>query len=119
MPFDVARIVELAAEAGIPSDVFSGWEGHELGLYRDDQARATSVELATAIAREKGRRQDWILDLGHRAVALSKSEGTALAGKLDDAKIPYARTDVQDAYYRRIRRVADDHDEVLRELAKR
>ena len=72
---DVEEVIRLAVASGISRDAFpSDWEGHELALYQDFTGRGTSEELARRLHEEKRSRGDWILDLGSKALLLSKAK---------------------------------------------
>ena len=114
-----AAVIRLASDVGIPSELFSGWDGSELALYPDLIGTSRSPEIADRIAREKAARADWILDLGNRAVSLRKDQGTQLRLALDEAEIPYATGSQSLAYFKRIHRVSTENDHILRELSKR
>src|SRR6185503_14951841 len=103
--FNIAKIVQLAGEAGIAPEVFDGWEGRELALYRDLTARSADPAIATRIASEKLARELWVLDLGHKATGVSKTQGRAFQVKLDESGIRYASGPVGDVYFKRIQRV--------------
>jgi hypothetical protein len=109
----------MAKSVGIARELFAGWEGHELALYRDTVARSRSAEVGARVAREKAARQGWVLDLGLRAVALPCAQGEALQAKLDQAAVSYERGSVTDAYIRRVHRVTAAHPDILRKLAAR
>ena len=117
---DVEEVIRLAVASGISRDAFpSDWEGNELALYQDFTGRGTSEELARRLHEEKRSRGDWILDLGSKALLLSKAQGDALGEKLKKASIPYSTGDMSVPYSKRINRVTRDHQEILRKLAKR
>ncbi len=116
---NVQKVLEIAQSIGLEADLFRGWDGGELALYQDTSASSASLEVALAVAREKSRLRLWVLDLGNKAVSLSRSQGEQLKAKLDEAGIEYASESVGDLFLRRRERVARDHQEILRELAKR
>ncbi len=117
---DKTLVIGLAKQAGISEDLFAGWEGHELALYEIPAVGSSaSLEAARQIAHEKAKRREWALDLGLRAVTLTREQGAALRQKLDQAGVPYETGPVDLAYLKRLHRVVADHPEVLRELAKR
>src|SRR5450432_3167708 len=42
----VADVVRIATEVGVPAELFEGWQGHELALYQDTVGRSASLEVA-------------------------------------------------------------------------
>jgi len=115
----IGSVIKIATEAGIPAELFSGWQGHELALYQDTGGRGATLEIARRESYEKAARGDWTLDLGNRAVRLPRDQGATLGRKLEEAGIPFATGSQGDAYIKRIHRVSTDHEDILRELAKR
>jgi hypothetical protein len=113
---DVAR---FAAESGVDLALFAGWDGHELGLYRDSGGASRSLEVAQRIAREKALRGDWILDLGNRAFALPAAQGAVLKEKFDAAGVEYSSGSQAQAFLKRTRWAVTEYGDVLAELAKR
>lgn len=115
----VAEVLRIAAELGIAADLFTGWEGHELALYQDTVGRSASLEVARREAQRKAALGDWTLDLGNRAAGLPREQGARFRDRLTAAGIPFDTGSQSIAYIKRIHAVSSQHDDVLRELAKR
>jgi hypothetical protein len=115
----VATVISMATEAGVPADAFSGWEGHEFGLYRDRAARSRTLEAAKRTLDGKLAEDTWVLDLGVRAVSLPEAQARLLQSSLDRAGVTYKTGSVLPAYLERVHRVTRDHGDILRKLATR
>ena len=116
---DVAKITELAKQAGIDTELFDGWDGHALALYPIRGGSSASLQVAQRQARENAARQNWVLDLGHRAVSLPREQGEAFKRKLDDEGIEVETSSLAVDYMKRAHNASARHDDVLSELAKR
>jgi hypothetical protein len=42
----VASVIKIAIETGLPAELFSGWQGHELALYQDKSGQGATIEIA-------------------------------------------------------------------------
>jgi hypothetical protein len=115
----IEEVIRLAAEAGVPTDLFRGWEGQELALYRGTAGRSASVGITHDVSPGEVPRQDWTLDLGNRAVSIPRAQGEALKSKLDSARISYATGSLANAYMRRVHEGSSEYEAALRHLAKR
>ena len=116
---EIAAVISMATDAGVPPDAFSEWEGHELGLYRDRIARSRTPEAAKSAMDRKVGDETWVLDLGVRAVSLPSSQGRQLRSRLDEAGVAYKTGSVILAYRERVARVTREHGDILRKLATR
>jgi hypothetical protein len=115
----VADVLRIASELGIPADLFEGWQGNELALYQDTTGVGASFEIAQRESQRKAAPGDWTLDLGNRAAGLPRDQGASFRDRLAGAGIPFATGSQSIAYIKRIHAVSSDHADVLRELAKR
>ena len=116
---DTAKIIGLAKQVGIDTELFDGWDGHALALYPILGGRSASLETAQRIARENAAKQNWALDLGHRAVSLPREQGEAFKRKLDEEGVKVETSSLAVDYMKRAHNAAARHDDVLSELTKR
>ncbi len=69
---------------------FDRWDGAVLMLYRAPAiGRSATASVASEMASDILRRGPWILDLGICQCSLSRSQGAALAARLDEQEIYY------------------------------
>jgi hypothetical protein len=115
----VTKVKELALQIGIDTNLFEGWDGHEIALYRVTGGSSHSYEVARQQMIENARVETWVLDLGNRSVGLPPQQARALKQKLADANITVQDGSLAQSYMARALRSAARHDDVLRELAKR
>jgi len=116
---DAALTRQIAAQIGIPAEVFSEWDGSELALYEDASGVGSTLEIARRNANRKALLLDWTLDLGNRVIGLPQEQGASLRQKLEEAGIPFAHESQGGPYVERIHQIATANADVLRELAKR
>jgi hypothetical protein len=115
----VDLVIKIATQTGIPAELFSGWQGHELALYPDSGGQGATLEIAHRQSQVKAARGSWTLDLGNRAVGLPKEQGAAFQQRLEEAGIPFETRSQGGAYVRRIAQVSSANVDLIRELAKR
>jgi hypothetical protein len=115
----VASVIKIAIETGLPAELFSGWQGHELALYQDKSGQGATIEIAQRQSSLKAATGAWTLDLGNRAVGLPREQGAAFQRRLEDAGVSFETRSQAGPYVRRIAQVSTANAHVISELAKR